>query len=586
MTSHSGRRLFQPRVELLGELDRPEPGVSVVHAVTGMRGVGKTQLAAAYARAKLADGWRLIAWVNAEDTGTLMAGLAAVAEAVGLAGEGTGHSIGDPGLVVRHWLEADGDRCLVVFDNATDADALRRYVPAGGRARVLITSNRQSVANLGARVGVEVFTSDEALVFLANRTGLADSAGAEAVAWELGFLPLALAQAAAVIAGQRLGYRTYLERLRALPVHEYLTREPGQPYPRGVPEATLLALDAVGAGDQSGVGVGALEVMSVLSAAGVRRDLLHAAAEEGLPTGEGAATRAVAAAADAALGRLTESSLLSFSLDGQTVIAHRLVLRVIRDQLAKQGRLAAVCRVTALVLTLRARALAGSRDRTALRDVPEQITALRDTMAGMSGEPDAKLARTLLELRFWALRHLNTLGDNAQQAIALGELLLADCERVLGPDHPNTHATRDGLATAYMNGGRIAEAISLYSRALTAYEPILGPDHPDTLTMRNNLATAYHAAGMVTEAISLLEQTQANREQLLGLDHPDTLTSQSNLANAYHAAGMVTEAIPLLEGSLASRATAGPDHPDTPTHGATSPMRIKKQAGLGSNPLV
>ena len=69
------------------------------------------------------------------------------------------------------------------------------------------------------------------LAFLAERTGLADPAGAGELAEELGYLPLALAQAAAVIRGQQLGYGTYLERLRALPVEEYLTRQDGAALP-------------------------------------------------------------------------------------------------------------------------------------------------------------------------------------------------------------------------------------------------------------------------------------------------------------------------------------------------------------------
>jgi hypothetical protein len=70
---------FRSRDGLLAELDRASAHVSVIHAVTGLHGLGTTQLAAAYARAKLAAGWRLVAWVNGADTSSLLAGLAAAA---------------------------------------------------------------------------------------------------------------------------------------------------------------------------------------------------------------------------------------------------------------------------------------------------------------------------------------------------------------------------------------------------------------------------------------------------------------------------------------------------------------------------
>jgi tetratricopeptide (TPR) repeat protein len=560
---------FQPRPDLLTELDLAGQGESLVRVIVGMRGIGTTQLAGEYARARLAEGWRFVAWVNAQDAQTLLASLAAIADAAGLSKAGAGREASDLGRAVRYLLETDGDRCLIVFDNANAPDLLNPFIPSRG-SQVLITSNRLLVPGLGTSVPVDVFTADEALGFLAERTGLTDAAGAAALAAELGHLPMALALAAAVIAGQRLTYSSYLERLRTLPVGEYLTREEQQPYPNGVAEAVLLSLDAVQTADRAGVSTGVMDVMTVLAAVGVRRDLLHSAGRIGvLASG---AHRVGADLVDRAVEQLTDASLLTSSLDGQIIMAHGLVMQTVSDGLLRRERMTSVCRAAALVLEARVHALAESRDRSAIRDIPQQVaalfehvTALLDNAAVSPGEAE-ELTRALLRLRSSALLCLIKLGENAQQAIAVGESLTVDLERLLGSGHPDTLTTRNNLATAYQDAGRVAEAIALLEQVLAAREQLLGQDHPDTLTTRNNLATAYREAGRAAEAIQLHGQVLVASERVLGPDHPDTVSAMYDLALAYWAVGRVTEAIPVFERVLATRERLlGHDHVGTLT---------------------
>ena len=532
--------------------------------LTGTSGGGKTQLAAAYARARLADNWRLIAWVNARDSETLLAGLAAVAEAAGLSVGGSRPGAADAGQAVRHWLEADGSRRLLVFDGVEDPGLLRPFVPATGAARVLITVAREPMAELGTRVPVDVFSAEEALALLNGRTGLADEAGASAVAAELGHLPLALDQAAAVIAGQHLGYAAYLAKLRALPVQDYLVRkedgeEPSSP---GAAEAVLLSLEAASAADPLGVFTGVMELMAMLSPAAVRRDLLCAAGRAGTLLGGG--RRVAAPLVDQALERLNERSLLGFSLDGQAVSMHCLVAGVVRGWLARRGRLATACRAAASALEGSAVALAKPRDRAAVRETLGQVTALLENAGAATDDADEKLASMLMRLRFLALDHLIELGDSMPRAIAIGEPLIADLERLLGASHPDTQNARNSLAAAYEDAGRIAEAIRLFEQTLAERERLLGPDDPDTMRSRSDLARAYREAGRVADAMPLVEQTLAARERLFGADHPSTLASRNNLASAYRATGRPAEAIPLFEKNVAAcERLLGADHPKT-----------------------
>ncbi|MFM9746080.1 tetratricopeptide repeat protein, partial [Streptomyces brasiliscabiei] len=74
-------------------------------------------------------------------------------------------------------------------------------------------------------------------------------------------------------------------------------------------------------------------------------------------------------------------------------------------------------------------------------------------------------------------------------------------------------------------------------RVLADYERILGQDHPDTLRARHNLAISYSAAGRVQDALDLTERVLADYERILGQDHPATLDTRNNLANSYSDAG-------------------------------------------------
>ena len=188
----------------------------------------------------------------------------------------------------------------------------------------------------------------------------------------------------------------------------------------------------------------------------------------------------------------------------------------------------------------------------------EQVLAERERVLGPD-HPDTLTIRNNLAGAYYSVGRFG-------EAIELYEQVLADRVRVLGPDHPDTLTVRNNLAGAYKSAGRLAEAVELFERVLADQERVLGPDHPDTLAARNNLAGAYYSVGRFGEAIELFERVLAERERVLGSDHPDTLTTRNNLAGAYYFAGRFGEAIELLGRVLAERERVlGPDHPDTLT---------------------
>ncbi|MEU7004288.1 hypothetical protein [Nonomuraea sp. NPDC046570] len=56
--------------------------------LTGIPGAGKSMAAASYARARQAEGWRLVVWLSAQSADQIQAGLSALAHHLDLPREG------------------------------------------------------------------------------------------------------------------------------------------------------------------------------------------------------------------------------------------------------------------------------------------------------------------------------------------------------------------------------------------------------------------------------------------------------------------------------------------------------------------
>jgi tetratricopeptide (TPR) repeat protein len=560
-------------------------GTVVVQAVHGLGGVGKSSLVARYVEL-YARHYTQVVWITATDAVSLAAGLADFAVALEPHLAGVMASAGLQERAVGWLCEHEG--WLVVLDNVTEPGDVRKLVARAARGRFVITS-RRSVGwhGIARPMGLDVLAAEEARDLVADMLGpdLARlSAGVDELCEYLGFLPLAVEQAAAFMAQSQVGASEYLRLLRAHP--GVMLGAAAEGTGRTIAQVWAVTLNRLANDPWCG---NLLRILAWFAPQGISRRFL------GGLTPEPEIVRA--------LGRLAAYSMIT--LDEEQITVHRLVQAVARTpdehDPHRAPSLVDDARNTAIGLLRWAlpedpyapaewpqwRELAGyvavfTEHAAEDTDTSEMSRFLNAVAQFMEDQGAVKQAITLFErtLRLdertlgpdhesvWVARHnlasayCNN-GDHAR-AIPLFEQALTDHERVLGPNHPDTLMCRNSLAFAYDNKGDLERAITLYEQTLADCERVLGPDHLTTLLSRNNLAHAYSIDGALDRAIPLYEQTLADREHVLGPDHPDTLVSRNNLAAAYNRNGDLERATPLYKQSLTDcERVLGPNHPHT-----------------------
>jgi tetratricopeptide (TPR) repeat protein len=562
---------------------------------------GKTQIAVIIAESL----WRsagidALIWISATNRASVLSGyVQASTAAFGIEAAGTAESIA---ARLLSWLSATDQPWLVVLDDLQDPADLDGLWPDGSAGRVLVTGTQSSLAS--GRRGTQVipvgfFSVREALNCLTERLSVnpAQRQGAIDLIEALGREPLALAQAASVVANSTLACRDY---------RDYFARRRQQ---IGVAAGEVPSAAAV----TWTLSLGQAE--SLLPGASVRFMLVLVALLDGhgIP-GAIFSTPAVAAYLGGAVTPFSTAvdpkpawdALLAIERAGliivnrasspPTILMNSVLQAAIRlaapanvqDPAARAAAsalieawpvdepepwAAASLRVNAASLQNSApdvlwadgchpALLRAGRSLDEARLVGPAVEYWRDLSARcdtklVPGHPDALVVAAHLAAAYLAAGY-------AGEAVHWYQRVLAERGRELAPGHPAIIAARINLAKALVLAAEPGDAVTVLLRAVSECEQFRGPGHPDTLNARDELATASQAAGDVAAASRLLSRNLTDRERLQGPRDAETMATRERLAAACLAEGRVKDAISHYKRALSDRDKVfGRGHPDT-----------------------
>src|ERR1044071_5812189 len=495
---HSRNDAFTGREQLLADL-RADLLKKGKQALFGLGGVGKTQIAVEYAWRHRGE-YTAARWCFAETDQSVRVGRAVIAALLDLP-EKESQEQAKVTEAVKSWLEQNTG-WLLVLDNADDPAMVKPFLPQQGKGHILLTSRAHTFQTLGilASREVNVLSPAEAREFLLYRTGkdsTAKSPEADALAKELGYLPLALEQAAAYMVENGVGFANYLDGFKKQ--RQALLNKQGPVVGNDEREqqkrrvATTWAVNFADVEKNSPASADLLRLSAFLAPDAIPLELLENGGEElsELLAAKLAELVDNPLALDELLSPLLRFSLIRRDDEKRTYSIHPLVQEVVRDGLSQEDQEAWAERVVRVV-------------NVAFPDPEFENWPVCDRFL-----PHALACAGLI--KSWGMefteggRLMNQvssyLQDRAEyvQAEPLLRRALAIFEKALGSEHPYTATSLNNLALLFNTQGKHQEAEPLLRRALEIREKALGPEHPEAAESLNNLALFLKTRGRIEE---------------------------------------------------------------------------------------
>ncbi len=471
------------------------------------------------------------------------------------------------------------------------------YLPRSSNGTIIITTRDKRVGErlIGRErvIIVNPFSPEDAELLFRSKIPEGDNSSTETVQIllkELGFIPLAITQAAAFISENSMTVAAYIQCLLESDseLQDYLDED--LPDPRRDPSSEnsvirtwKLSFDQIA--KQKPRAAKILSLIAVLDRQAIPKSLFCEKDTQSIEFNK-------------AMGTLQAFSLVTVEKDKSTFEVHRLIHLSTQKWLAFKRTLEEWQR-TALKLmakkfpirelkTWKACELLLPHALVALRYLPEakDMALRRAELLHAVGKYDKYQGRyNVAYLRFKEVfqvrekllgkEHPNTLGSMNSLALVLqnqGEYKEAEQihrqtlklrERLLGKEHPDTLVSINNLALVLQYQGNYEEAEQMHRQTLSLTEAVLGKEHPVTLISMSNLAAVLQHQGKYEEAEKIFRQVISQREKVLGKEHPNTLGSINNIATVLGDQGKYEEAEKIFRQVLSQREVSGKEHPDT-----------------------
>ncbi|MFE2699459.1 tetratricopeptide repeat protein [Streptomyces mirabilis] len=539
--------LFTGRISELQWLSRhlgPRDGQVPTVVLSGLGGVGKSQVASEYVHRYGAFYTGGVFWISLADLATAPHEVAACggAEGMDLRPDFAALSPEQQVALVRGAWQSPLPR-LLVFDNCEDEETLERWRPPSGGCRVLVTSRRSAWdPTLGLDVReIEVLPPDDGLVLLSRYRPPAsptESRTLAAIADELGQLPLALHLAGSYISRFKAAVTPdgYLRQLRSSPAvdHRSLSASGISPtrHIQTIAATFALSVDRL---DDVPTRRCLLHAAYLAPGQGIPRPLLLSSL--GLDDGEDAAMDL-----EEALQRLADLGLVQMTADGVPRL-HRLVAAFVQDRLGDPESLHQV--ESQVWVHCDGHAFGGT---PATRATLEPHLRVLTERALLRRDLDAAALANVLGL------YLSRRGDR-DGSVSWLQQALSIKEEIFGVDAPETAKDLNDLGYAYLGGPTRVLAEPYLERARRLWDP--RREATNLAATLDNLGQLQMGSGRSDLAEPYLREALDIRLRALGPDAYPTSVTIFNLARIAAERGDLATAIDLARRAIDIRESLG-----------------------------